>query len=58
MFPTENAVRYKTFFDVDRPFNRLLRDEELRKFKSRNVGTAGFNQAVRNLGESVGRKKE
>lgn len=27
VFPTETAVKYKTFFDVDRPFNRLLRDE-------------------------------
>ena len=51
MFPTETAVRYKNFFDVDRPFNRLLRDEELKKFKAKNVGNAGFNQAVRNLGD-------
>jgi hypothetical protein len=58
VFPTETAVRYKGFFDVDRPFNRLLRDEEVRKFKSRNLGNAGLNQAVRNLGEAVGRKRE
>ena len=50
MFPTENAVRYKPYFDVDRPLNRLLREEEVRKFKSRNVGAAGLNQAVRGLG--------
>jgi len=51
VFPTETAVKYKTFFDVDRPFNRLLRDEELKKFKARNIGNAGLNQAVRNLGD-------
>ena len=27
IFPTETASRYKTFFDADRPLNRLLRDE-------------------------------
>lgn len=43
-------MRYKPFFDVDRPFNRLLREEELRKFKARNVGHTSLNQAVRNLG--------
>ncbi len=41
---------------MDRPFNRLLRDEELKKFKTRNLGNVGLNQAVRDLG--VGRKKE
>ncbi len=56
IFPTETAIRYKPFFDVDRPFNRLLRDEELKKFKTRNLGNVGLNQAVRDLG--VGRKKE
>jgi hypothetical protein len=50
VFPNENAIRYKTFFDIDRPFNRLLRDEELKKFKVRNIGNAGLNQAVRGLG--------
>lgn len=59
MFPTENAIRYKTFFDIDRPFNRLLRDEELKKFKTKNVGNAGLNQAVRGLAElGAARKKE
>jgi hypothetical protein len=52
-------VRYKPFFDLDRPFNRLLREEELRKFKLRHAGHAGLNQAVRGLGELAGgRKKE
>ena len=55
VFPTENAARYKTFFDIDRPFNRLLTDEELKKFKNRNIGNAGLNQAVRGLAE---RKKD
>lgn len=51
VFPTETAVKYKQFFDIDRPFNRLLRDEELKKFKARNIGHAGLNQALRNLGK-------
>ena len=59
MFPTENAVRYKPFFDIDRPLNRLLREEEVKRFRSRNVGAVGLNQAVRGLGDNVGgRKKE
>jgi hypothetical protein len=52
-------VRYKTFFDVDRPLNRLLRDEELKKFKSRNMLNGNLNQAVRNLADNpMARKKE
>ena len=56
VFPTETAVRYKNFFDVDRPFNRLLREEELRKFKVKNAGHSSLNQAVRNLGEAKKRE--
>jgi len=37
--------------------NRLLRDEELRKFKSKNLLNSNYNQAVRNLAENP-RKKE
>jgi len=52
-------VRYKPFFDVDRPLNRLLRDEELKKFKSRNIANSNLNQAMRNLAENPqSRKKE
>ena len=51
MFPTESAVRYKQLFDIDRPFNRLLRDEQVRKFRVKNVGKAGLNQAIRGLGD-------
>lgn len=56
IFPTENAVRYKQLFDVDRPLNRLLRDEELKKFKNKNIMNGNYHQAVRNLENPVSRK--
>lgn len=33
IYPTAAAVRYKQFFEEDRPFNRVLRDYELSKLK-------------------------
>lgn len=49
IFPTETASRYKTFFDADRPLNRLLRDEQLKKVKSKAVN---FNQAMKVINEN------
>jgi hypothetical protein len=57
IFPTENAIRYKPLFDVDRPLNRLLRDEELRKFKSKNIMNNNLNQVMRNLAENPQSRK-
>lgn len=51
IFPTETASRYKQFFDLDRPLNRLLRDEELKKFKQRNPGI-NINQAIKQFNEN------
>ena len=56
IFPLENAGRYKQFFDIDRPLNRLLREEELKKFKSRNANSTNYNQALRNLNDNPLRK--
>ena len=52
MFPLENAIRYKPFFDMERPLNRVLRDDELRQFKMRNANSSNYNQALRGLGEN------
>lgn len=49
-------MRYKPFFDVERPLNRLLREEELKKFKSRNLLSHNLNQAMRSLAENPMKK--
>lgn len=56
VFPTETAVRYKPFFDIDRPLNRLLREEELKKVK--NQKGVNYNQALKTINENPQNEKK
>jgi hypothetical protein len=35
IFPSETSGKFKILFDSERPLNRLLRDEELKKIKNK-----------------------
>ncbi|EAS01764.2 tubulin-tyrosine ligase family protein (macronuclear) [Tetrahymena thermophila SB210] len=43
IYPNENSFKYKTYFDVERPLNVLLRNYEMDKFKQNN-NIQGNNQ--------------
>lgn len=54
-YPTETAVRYKQFFDIDRPLNKLLREEHLKKIKQSH---SNYGNVIKQISSNVQLKKK
>jgi tubulin polyglutamylase TTLL5 len=50
IFPNETAGKYKILFDSDRPLNRLLREEELKKIKNKPINNHPLKPTTLSMG--------